>query len=219
PQQRAYGIGEILAPLGQAVGPALLAHGGFVFAAAIGARGFEVAELPGCLLSGGTLAQPPSAQLGDAHVEMKRELSVDVACDHGARAPWELERAIVGRHGLTRSGGTQHFVHGSSVRLPHRGFSAEPRAPGGHERVVLGLPVVFRDAPLRGDQLLTLEPMKALVERRPLHRENAIAPRVEPARDGITVHGVRGDGAKDEDVDRTLQHLGWRALHYAPVTR
>ena len=83
------------------------------------------------------------------------------------------------------------------------GTSCAPEALG--ELVEARPAVVLGQAPLGGDQALTLESVKSLVEGRVVYRELPFGSGADRAGDAETMVPAEGEGLEDHDVDGPLQ--------------
>src|SRR5258706_12859236 len=111
----------------------------------------------------------------------------------------------------------EHGFHGAGVAAPGRRLLLEPAPSGGRERVVARAPVVLGRTPPRLHEPLAVETMEGLVEGRVLDAEVARGHVADHAGDAVTMARARGQGAEDEEVERSLDERQWRKDHGYPL--
>src|SRR5438105_1309472 len=98
--------------------------------------------------------------------------------------------------------------------LPAFELARELLAAGSGKRVELRFAAGLRDAGLRPQPSLLLEPMKRGIERPLGDLQRVLADLLDPLRDGPPVFGFEGHGFEDEEIERPLDQIG-RPAHGA----
>src|SRR5688500_20313436 len=95
-------------------------------------------------------------------------------------APGACSPDLLRRRGRRRADGRDR-------PLPARRLHLEADAPGAGQPVVLGAPVVLRDAPLARDLAVVLQPRQRRVQRALLHLQLLARDLLEPQQDPVAV--------------------------------
>src|SRR3954469_4131695 len=101
-------------------------------------------------------------------------------------------------------------------------FVYEVLASGGGDRVEARAPVVFGRAPLGTDVAVEKETLERRVKRAFADLQYVTGDIANALRDAVAVHGVRGQRAEDEEVERAGEQLGagvFVARHCIPIDR
>lgn len=90
-------------------------------------------------------------------------------------------------------------------------FRLESPAPGCREPVILGAAIVLARRPLRVDPAVLLELVKRRVQRALPHPQLFVRHLADSLRDRPSVKGLEREHAKNEEVERALDEIGWLA--------
>jgi hypothetical protein len=90
-------------------------------------------------------------------------------------------------------------------------------ATAGGDAVILGAFAFIGKFPRGGDPSFGLEPMKSGIERARFDLQKVLRSALNVFGDGVTVGGTGEEGAKDEEIEGTLEKLN--AVHYVDSLR
>src|SRR5262245_50358570 len=143
---------------------------------------------------------------------MERELGIDVSLRFGTE---QAPEASPSRHCalLLQRGRVERSENGGCIAPPVVGFDLESCAAATRERVVLGLPVIFRRSPRRRYPLAFFEPVQRGIEGALTNRKRIVSRLLDPPGDGVTVRGSPAERLQDQQVQRTSENIWCRCGH------
>ena len=206
PRQGAHGVSRVLHELADVVRPRHASPPLVVDRHALPPRGRVVSEPFVRHLQRPLARLSARDQLLHPHLQVKRELLLDVPLRIEAEQPANAEAAMAGPR--YPAGRRQRRGHGRRIAEPVVGLHAQPSASPGRKGIELGLAVVVGRPPRRGHPAPGLEPMQRRVERPLADRQDVLGGLLDPPGDVVAVGAAVAERLKDQEVERAPQNVG-----------
>jgi hypothetical protein len=111
--------------------------------------------------------------------------------------------------------GSEHASHGANEALEPVGFDAELAKTGSGNGVVPRAAPRRRRLPVPGDEPLSFEALEGRIQRAWLRREHAVRQANNVLGNGVAVHRLSAERAKDDEVKGPVEQVRFVAPRHA----